>query len=114
MLARQDGIVLPAGVGENEIARRETRRLRGDDLGDAAAGHDRIGLDRRAIGRALHPGPIGRVERNVAHPQKGFAVLKFRDLRFNEAEVLGAELAGRLFDQQNLTIDAAIHNACPL
>jgi len=47
---------------EHEIARHQFGRLRRHHFGDAAAGHHGVGLDRRAIGRAVHPGAVGGVE----------------------------------------------------
>src|SRR5205807_1097022 len=79
----------------------------------AAAGHHRVGLDRCAIGRAMHPGAVGGIERNIMHAKQRFAVLWFRNGRACDSEMLGAELAGRLLHQQHLSIDTRAHGTPP-
>src|ERR1700733_6945238 len=113
MLGRYGGIVLPAGIAEHKVTRPPAPARRRHDFGDATAGHHGVGLDRRAIGRAVHPGAVGGVQRNVAHPQQRLAVLWLRDGGFGHFEVLRTKLAGRLLDQQNLTIDGVVHGVPP-
>jgi len=57
----------------------------------------------------MHPGPVGGVQRNIAHPQQGFAVPGLRNRRLRHLEVFGPEFPGRFLDQQDLAIDAVIH-----
>jgi hypothetical protein len=110
MLARHRGVILPAGIAEHDIAGREACGLRGDDLRDAAAGHHRVGLDRGAIGGAVHPGPVGGVERDITRSNQHLAVLRRGHRAIDHLEMFRPELAGRFLDQQNLTIDGVAHD----
>src|SRR4030081_3659788 len=109
MLCRHHRVILPAGIAEHDVARSKALRVGRNDLGDAAAGHDRVGLDRRAVGRAVHPGPVSGVQRDIAHPQQHLALLRLRDGAFEHFEMLRPEFPGRLFNQQDLAIDSVVH-----
>jgi hypothetical protein len=61
----------------------------------------------------MHPSAVGGVQRYVAHAQEDFAVDWLRHGAFDEAEMLGPELARRLIDQQDLPIDALFHDKSP-
>ena len=110
LLAGEDRVILPAGIGEYEITGRELRCLRLDHLGDASACHDGIGLHRRSISRSMHPGTVSSVQRYVAHAHEDFAVARLGHRAFDEAEMLESELARRLLDQQDLPIDTLFHD----
>ena len=77
LLGGKGRIVLPASVGEHEISRLEAGGPRGDHLGDRDPGHDGAGPDGGAIGRTLHPGAIGGVERDELGAHEDLAVLRF-------------------------------------
>src|SRR5271169_1795870 len=55
----------------------------------------------------MHPSAVGGVQRYVAHAQEDLAVAWLRHGAFDEAKMLGPELARRLLDQQNLPIEAS-------
>jgi hypothetical protein len=84
-----------------------------DDFGDGATGHHAVGFDGGPISRAMHPGTVGRIERDVAHAQQGLAVLRLRHRAVDHLEMFRAELAAGLFHQKNLAIDAAAHGVSP-
>jgi hypothetical protein len=96
-------------VSPNTVARRKARRLGGHDFGNAAAGHHRVGLDRSAISRPMHPCPVGGVERNIAHPQQSLAIPGLGDSALGHFEMLGPKFSGRLFNEQDLAIDTVTH-----
>ena len=104
MFCADHGVVLPAGIAEHQIAGGEARRIGFHHFGNGAARHHGIGLDGCTVGRTLHPGAVGRIERDVKHPQQNLAVLGFGNGCFRHLEILGQQLSGRLLDQQNLTI----------
>ena len=114
MLGRHGRVFLPAGIAEHDVAGHKPRRLRRHDFGDAAAGHHRVGLDRGAIGRAMHPCPVGGVERDIAHAQQRLAVFRFRDGRLGHPEMFRPEFSGRLLHQQDLAIDVVVHGVSSL
>ena len=114
MPGEHGGIILPAGVTEHDIARRKSRCFRGHDFCNAAARHHGVGLDRSAVGGAVHPCPVGGVQRDIACLHKHLAVLRFGNAPVDQLEMFGSQLAGRLLDQQDLTIDRVVHGVSPL
>ncbi len=74
---RQHGVALPAGIGEDDIARSETRGAGGDHLGDDLAGHHCADLDRRRVGtRGAHPPAHIGIEREVERLQQELALAR--------------------------------------
>ena len=104
-----------AGGGIAEVVSSKAPGLSPGDIvfGDTAAGHHGVGLDRRAIGGAMHPGAVGGVERNVARAHQRLAVLRLGNRGVGHLEMFGPELAARLFDQQDLAIDGGVHGVLP-
>jgi hypothetical protein len=107
-------IVLPAGVAEYEVAGVKSRRFRRHHLGNATSRHHGVGFDGRAIRRAMHPGAIGGIERDVADAQQCLAMPRFGNRGIGQLEMLRPEFPGRLLDQQDLAIDARAHDDPPL
>ncbi len=98
-------IILPARIRENEVALGKARRLCLHHFGDRAARHHRPGLHRRAIGRALHPGPVRRIERDHLRLQQKLAILCLWHLAVRlELEMALGELSLRRFCQQHLAV----------
>jgi hypothetical protein len=62
-----------------------------------------------ARGCAVHPGPVGGIERNITHPQQGFAVPGVWNASLGHLEMLRSQFPGRLVHQQNLAIDTIAH-----
>ena len=113
VLCRHGRIILPAGIAEHDVARLEVRRFRGHDFGDAAAGHHGVGFDRGAIGGAVHPGPVGGIERDVARPHQRLAIPRLGHGRLRHLEMLRPQFAGRLLHQKDLAIDGVVHGVSP-
>jgi len=110
MLRRHGGVILPAGVAEHDIAGRKSRRFRGYDFRNAAARHHSVGLDGGAIGGAVHPGPVGGIQRDITCPHQYLAIPRLRHGAFDHPEMLRPQFPGRLLDQQDLAVDGVAHD----
>ncbi len=99
-------IVLPAAIGEHEVADGERRVLRRDHTADRAADHHVAERDRRRIGRrvAHAPAHVG-VERQVERLQQDFAAGRRGNRGGLQAEVLRDRRAGRTAGQHEPAID---------
>ena len=106
------GVILPAQRAADDIAGREPLRLARDDDADAVAVHDVAGADPLAVGVALHPGPVGGVEREQQGADLDLAGLRRRRRAGAHLEMAVLQLAGRSFDQEDLTVRFG-HRAFP-
>ena len=91
---RERGIVLPAGVGEHEIPGLQVVGIGFNDFRNPAPRHHLPALQGGTIGRALHPGPVGGVQRDVAGLQQHLSLARRRSLAAPEREMLGREPLG--------------------
>ena len=112
-LAVAERVVLPAGVAEDDIARREAGVRRLDHPADRAADHGLADLHAWRVGLArVHaPAHVG-VEGEVDGPAQNFALTRHGHRVFDQVEValLGRALGTR--GQHDLTVSLFRH--CPL
>jgi hypothetical protein len=109
LLCGPDGILLPAAVAEDEIALFEFGIPRFYDLAKDIACHDVTRLDGWSVGRSLHPGPVGSVDRDVPDPDQDLALAGFRYVPFLEHEMLMVQFPLRDLGQHELSVLATAH-----
>jgi hypothetical protein len=90
------GVLLPAKFAADHVAGVEALRRRGDHFAQTPAGHDVTGIELRAIGRALHPGPACRIEGKQHRTHQHFPGLRLGHLGFAKIEVVRAYFCDRL------------------
>ena len=84
VLARKYGVFLPTGVGEHQVARLQVRHVGRHHFRQPATGHDLTRVQRGTVRRALHPGAVSRIERDIAALQQDLALpcrWTFRDVQ---------------------------------
>ena len=95
------GIVLPADRRADDIAGGKPVGFTLRHDADAVAVHDLAGADPLAVGVALHPGPVGGVERQQEAAHLDLPVARRRDVAGPHLEMALLQLAGGSFDQEN-------------
>ena len=111
-LGGQHRMALPAGIGEDDVARREARRARCDDFGDDLAGHHAADLHRRRVGaRRAHAAAHIGIEREEERTQHELAVARLRYRRRVEFEIAFADGAafGPLGEEKTLVCQVGHH-----
>ncbi len=109
-----NGIILPARISENEVSFGKSLCLAFKNFRKSPASHNLSALNSIAVGCTLHPGAIGRVERNVSGAQKQLTFVgKCGNRCFRQFEMFGPQLAFGRFNQLNLPINRLAHAVFP-
>ena len=103
--AIDDGIVLPAGRGNDQVALGEIRVARRNDAADRLAAHGRTDLHRRDVGRAfVHPATHVGVERQPHRADQHLPFGRNRHRRFFQPEGVGRRCAVRTTGEDDAAI----------
>ena len=106
---RHDRIVGPAARGRHDdIACFEAAGSRGFDHAQRQAAHDLAQADRRQIALGIvHPGAIGRVQRQIDRADQHLVLVQIRDGRLDQFQIAGLDHALGALAQHPLTVRLA-------
>ena len=105
--ARQGDIFPPAAIGADQVSGCVIGVVGLDHFTQNAAGHDVTTFNGVAIGCALHPGAIGRIQRDVSCLDQNFAVARRRN-----GGCFQPEIVFRQFPLRNGREDELFHFIC--
>src|SRR5439155_13440037 len=108
-VGRDDRILLPARLALDDRAWRNRRTVGCDHFTQGAARHHFPGAELLAVGPALHPRAVGRVDREQDRADEQLAGAGIADGRVDQLELRFLELAPRALDQQDLAVGAFSH-----
>ena len=112
-VGRDDRVLLPSRLALDDRSGLDRRTVRRDHFAQGAAGHHVALAQLFAVGPALHPRPVRRVDREQDRADEQLAGTGLPDRRVDRLEVRLLELPPRALDQQDLAVGAFSHGAPP-